>query len=272
MLYILTLNYNGKHHLEKLYPSINKSIPMKWLIKDNGSTDDSVSYIKSLNDPLVSIVETKHNRDNFSKGCNVLFNMCEAQDEDHILLLNNDIIFNDNHSLKNMIHIMENDPSVGVVGAKLLYTDNTLQHAGVVMGARTNFCPIHLKANQPEDKASTKNREFQALTGACLLTKAKYYKQICKTNPSRINGLDESYIWCFEDIDACLSIKYDMGKKIVYCGTTKIYHEESATLKKVPSNKLFLNKNMNTFVKKWRNKVVDDIKLYNNPNYNLYTK
>ena len=68
---------------------------------------------------------------------NYLFNIASPADNDTIMLLNNDVIFNDTTSINSMLNIMHKDPSVGVVGARLLYTGtNKLQHAGVVFDKR----------------------------------------------------------------------------------------------------------------------------------------
>ena len=135
MLNILTLNWQGKEKLERLYPSLINSlnnIEYKWFIKDNGSTDGSASLIEGWNNPHIYLMKCNHNRDNFSLGCNLLFKESKSNHDDLILLLNNDIIFNDHNSLNNMITIIQND-EVGVVGAKLKFTNtNTVQHAGVV--------------------------------------------------------------------------------------------------------------------------------------------
>lgn len=269
MLKILTLNWDGKDKLEKLYPGLIKSldgVDYEWLVKDNNSTDGSKEYIKSLNNPNIKLIECSHNFDNFSKGCNVLFKEASPNDEDFILLLNNDVIFNDELSLKNMISIIDKDHSVGVVGAKLKYTGtNKIQHAGVVFN--NSMMPFHFRANQIDDSDSSKNREFQAVTGAVWLTKAKYYKQICKDS----EGLDQNYHWCFDDVSACLSIKYNLNKKIIYCGKTNIFHEESASLKKNPANKLFMKHNVNLLLNMWKDKCKADAAIYlKDKKYNLY--
>ena len=62
-----------------------------------------------------------------------------------------------------------------------------------------------------------------------------------------------------------------MKKRVIYCGETNIFHEESATLKTTKTNRLFMQHNVNLFRKKWGNIVKEDHLLYiSNPNYNLY--
>jgi|SRR5579859_1556306 len=274
MLKILTLNWNGKDKLQTLYPTLMNvigNIDYQWLIKDNGSNDDSILLEKEWNNNKVHIINYPHNRDNFAHGCNFLFKEANPTSEDLVLLLNNDVIFNDTSSLKNMISIIENDNSVGVVGARLLYKNtNKLQHAGVTFtpGYKT---PMHFRSGEISDVNAEKNREFQAVTGAVFLTKAKYYENICRTNKSGLPGMDQNLWWSFDDICSALAIKYQMNKKIVYCGHTNIFHEESATLKKNPVNKMFLTQNLKYFFSQWSNKYTIDRDSYiNNPNHNIY--
>lgn len=273
-LFILTLSWNGSNRLRVLYPSLVNSLSdmnYYFLVKDNNSDDDSVEYLKSLENDRVKVIEYKNNTQNFSQGSNLLFNEASPDDKDYILLLNNDVIFNDKTSIRNMISIMERDPEVGVVGARLLYTDtNKLQHAGVVFSNKTK-APAHFRLNQDSDNNAEKNRLFQVVTGAVLLTKAGYYREVCKNKASGVCGMDEEYHWGFDDVDLCLAIKYNMEKKIVYYGKSNIFHEDSASLKKSPINRLFLAHNLNHLFYKWRHRYCLDFDMYEkDPKFNLY--
>lgn len=276
MLKIFTLSWNGKDKLQKLYPTLISSlsdVEYEWHIKDNGSQDDTMSLSKDWNNGRINLINYPHNRDNFSRGCNFLFKEASPKDDDLILLLNNDVSFIDKSSISSMINLIEKDANIGVVGARLLFTDtNKLQHAGVVFDPIYKT-PTHFRLGQVSDKNAEQNRKFQAVTGAVWLTKSIYYQNICTTNSSKLNGLDELFIWSFDDIDGCLSINYNMNKKIVYCGTTNIYHEQSATLKKNPANKLFLNHNLLHLFNKWQKRYVIDGDIYKgNAKHNLYSK
>src|ERR1700674_1628670 len=104
-LYILTLNWNAKDKLHKLYNSLLpalKDIQWHWFIKDNGSNDGSIDLINSWENPNITGVKYPHNRDNYSQGNNLLFKQANHNDEDLILLLNNDIVFADTTSIHNM--------------------------------------------------------------------------------------------------------------------------------------------------------------------------
>lgn len=271
MLYILTLTWNASDKLSKLKESLTpalQDIPYKWIIKDNDSKDDTFDVASKWGSD-VHVIKYKNNLQNFSQGMNVCFNEANPKDDDTVLLLNNDVIFNDKTSLRNMMGLLSKK-DVGAVGARLLFTGtNNLQHAGVVFENR-NHGPTHFRAGEASDPQAEKNRLFQVVTGAVLLTKAENFRNVCTTNASGISGMDESYHWAFDDVDFCLSIKYNQKKHIVYCGKTNISHEESASLKKNPVNKMFMGHNWNLLRSKWHAKTVVDIDLYKDNKYNLY--
>jgi GT2 family glycosyltransferase len=271
MLNILTLTWNAIDKLTKLKDSLLPAlseINYCWIIKDNNSNDNTADIASTWDN--VKVIRSPNNSQNFSEGCNICFQEAAPNDNDLVMLLNNDVIFNDTQSIRNMINLFNSDKDIGVVGARLLYTGtNQLQHAGVVINNYGH--PLHFRSKQPSDVNAEKNRLFQAVTGAALITKAEYYKNVCSTNKNGIKGLDQRFIWAFDDIDLCLSIKNNMDKKIVYCGKTNISHEESATLKKTPANKLFLTHNLNYLRDKWFARCEDDYNKYkNDPKYNLY--
>lgn len=260
MLYIYTLTWNGSEKLKKLndslMPALN-GIDYTWVIKDNGSKDDTIEVVKSWNNPFIKLIEYPDNNHNFAQGMNYCHLLSTPKDDDFVLLLNNDVIVEDKKSIKNMIDAFKDD--IGVVGAKLLYpTDNKIQHCGVVFNKFKQ--PYHLKSGEKVSKIEDSNKQFQAVTGAVWLTKAGYYKQIAY-NPIA-PGLDERHVWGFEDIDACLFINFKLKKKVIYCGKTLFSHEESATLKKKPQHKLFLKQNMKLLHEKWGTLIFNDDQSY----------
>ncbi len=272
MLHLLTLTWNACDKLTKLKESLLpclEGIEYKWLIRDNASVDDTFEVASQWGDK-VKVFKHKNNLDNFSQGMNFLFNEADAKEGDYILLLNNDVTFGDTSSIKKMIKIMEKDAEVGVVGARLLFTGtDKIQHCGVVFQPRYQL-PMHFRSKEVSDANAEKDRLFQVVTGAVLLTKAEYFKNSFD-NTSGTKGMDENYHWAFDDVDLCLSIGMNQKKKIVYCGGTKIFHEESASLKKNPANRLYMNHNINYFKKKWLTKYDNDLEVYSkNAKYKLY--
>ncbi len=275
MLHILTLTWNGIDKLTKLKESLLHSlsdIDYTWFIKDNASTDGTIDVVSDW-EGNIKLIPYHNNLQNFSQGTNMCFNEAAPNDNDYVLLLNNDVIFNDTTSINKMIKLMEEDSHIGVVGARLLFTDtNKLQHAGVVFN-NNHKAPAHFRLNDESDNDAEKNRLFQVVTGAVLLTKAKYFKAAHHNQKSGNNGMDEKYHWGFDDVDLCLAIKYNMEKKIVYCGGTNIYHEDSSSLKKVPTNRLFLNHNLIYLKNKWEKHYCLDQDIYEKDRkFNLYNR
>jgi O-antigen biosynthesis protein len=269
-LYILTLSWNAIDKLTKLKDTLLPSledVSFKWIIKDNGSQDNTYEIASKWSNNI-EVIKYPNNLQNFSQGVNVCFHEADPKDDDLILLLNNDIIFNDTTSIKKMISLLKDN--VGIVGAKLLYTNtDRLQHAGVVFDP-TYKTPLHFRAGQQSDDNAAKNRLFQAITGAVLLMKAGDFRNVHK-NISGISGMDENYHWAFDDVDLCLAVHLNMNKQVVYCGDTNIFHEESASLKKNPVNKLFLMQNIQYLFQKWKGRYKIDRPIYEkDPNHNLY--
>lgn len=297
MIHVLTLTWNGLDKLQNLRPGLmknleNTGLPFKWYIRDNGSKDGTVEEIKKWEH--VEVLAIDHNRDNFAQGVNSLrikahqavldkFNMAitfTVGDDgtrvltknrsigatsmakihnDCYLLMNNDVEFGDEVSLSKMLVLMTSD--VAIVGCRLLYNGtDKLQHAGVIFSDRYGKMPYHYRHQETSDTVAEKNRKFQAVTAAVCLVRAGALDQI--------GGMDEKFHWAFEDIDMCLRIGA-LGHKIVYCGETKIYHEESASLKKNPVNKMFMGPNVDHFKSKWFGKYeLDHDKYLKDPLYN----
>lgn len=269
MLYILTLTWNNRQRLanlkESMMPAL-EGIDYTWFIKDNASIDKTYEEASTWGDK-VKAIKYKDNLQNFSQGMNYLFNTASPKDNDLVLLLNNDITFGDKTSIKKMISMLHDD--VGAVGAKLLYTGtNKIQHAGVIFPS--HGLPLNYRRGDINDAQASENRYFQVVTGAITLMKASTYKNICTTNKSGIGGLCEDLIWCFDDVDACLSIVNNQKKKIAYYGEAKIFHDESASLKENPVNKLFMDYNVKYFLNKWKGRYLNDLDKYaTNSKYNL---
>lgn len=111
---------------------------------------------------------------------------------------------------------------VGVVGALLLFEDDTIQHAGVVIGM--NGWADHVYAGMPQIHAADKfvspmiNRDVLAVTGACMA--------ISKKTIEKIGMFDETFIVCGSDVEICLRA-FDNGLNVLYNSRVKLYHYES---------------------------------------------
>lgn len=260
-LHIFTLNWNGEDKLKKLVQSLNKSVKavmdagpweVVWYVRDNGSKDGSIKILDDYNHNI-RIQNIKHNRASFAEGVNSLHGEATPATSDMLMLLNNDVEFRDDKSIIRMLELQEKTQA-DVVGARLLFTGtNKLQHAGVIFGRKYNNLPFHFRPGEESDANAKKDRWFQAVTAACCLVREDAFRSI--------GGMDEGFRWAFDDVDMCLQIK-NQGGKIAYCGSTEISHEESASLKKNPVNKMFIGQNVERFRKKWTGKYDIDLDMY----------
>jgi GT2 family glycosyltransferase len=140
---------------------------------------------------------------------------------EYLLFLNNDTKVITNSWLSEMVRELQR-PKVGVVGAKLLYEDGTLQHAGVLLGlghvAGHAFRYLD-EMDLEHGRRINLTQEYSAVTGACLLTKKKLFQEI--------GGFDAKNLGvAYNDVDYCLSVK-EKGHKVIYTPHAKLYHFES---------------------------------------------
>jgi O-antigen biosynthesis protein len=137
-------------------------------------------------------------------------------------LLNNDLEFVEPGWLAEMVsHAVR--PEVGAVGARLLYPDRTVQHAGVVLGI--GGLADHVHKNLPEGAPGYCGRagltqDFSAVTAACLLVRRKTYFDV--------GGFDEAYAVAFNDVDFCLRLR-QRGLQNVWTPFATVIHHESKT-------------------------------------------
>jgi GT2 family glycosyltransferase len=151
----------------------------------------------------------------------------------HYLLCNNDIEAIEAGWLERMLELGQH-PSVGVVGAQLLYPDRaTIQHAGVCVGAfgaaehfakfvRVQDIPLYLGFSE----ILASNHEVSAVTAACLLIRKEAFEAA--------SGFDEALAVGFGDVDLCLRVG-NLGYKVLYCPHAVLVHHESFTRGKTVS-------------------------------------
>ena len=139
---------------------------------------------------------------------------------DYIMLLNNDVELITPDIFHSMLGFCMR-PEVGIVGAKLLYNDHTVQHAGVLVGA--GGLADHVFKGIHEDDPGYMGRaissqDVSAVTAACLLVKRSVYEEV--------GGLEDEFQVAFNDVDFCLKVR-KAGYLIVYDADVKLFHYES---------------------------------------------
>lgn len=191
------------------------------VIVDNGSDDhNTLQYLRELKEiENIQIV-----RDDSPFNYSALNNLGVSAAKGEVIgLINNDIEVISSNWLSEMVsHIMRAD--VGAVGAKLLYGNGTLQHAGVILGIGGWAGHLHKGLPRYSDGyagRATLTSEFSAVTGACLLIRTDIYNQL-----GGLNDVDLK-VAC-NDVDLCLRIRA-LGLRIVWTPYAELFHHESAT-------------------------------------------
>ncbi|MGI8469865.1 MAG: glycosyltransferase family 2 protein [Pyrinomonadaceae bacterium] len=189
------------------------------LVVDNNSSEQKTLDYFHLLKTRANVRVIKYSGEfNFS----AINNFAAAQADGELLLfLNNDTEVISPDWLESMIeHAARAD--VGAVGARLLYPDKTIQHAGVIIGMGGVAGHAHLRL--PHGNAGYFGRakliqNFSAVTGACLMTKAETFKSL--------NGFNERDLAiAFNDVDYCLRLRRE-NLLVVYTPYAELYHYES---------------------------------------------
>ncbi|NMM01949.1 glycosyltransferase [Paraburkholderia sp. RP-4-7] len=176
-------------------------------------------------------------------------------------LLNNDVEVINKEWLSEMVsHVLR--PEIGVVGAKLLYSDGFVQHAGVVIGI--GGFAAHAHRLFPGDHPGYAGRavltqNFSAVTAACMLVRRDVFR--------KLNGLNETELpVSFNDIDFCLRAG-EAGYRILWTPHAQLYHYESYSRgddQASASKRARFNREKNFMIKRWRTNTTND--KYYNPN------
>ncbi|GAW86674.1 conserved hypothetical protein [Bathymodiolus platifrons methanotrophic gill symbiont] len=215
---------NGFHLLYRCVESIfakTAYINYELIIIDNGSDDVvTVRYLQRLQqDPRVTVI-----RDDSVFNYSALNNKAVAQAQGKLIaLLNNDLEVINSDWLDEMVsHAIHLE--VGAVGAKLYYPDDTIQHAGVIVGL--GGVAGHSHKHFPRDNPGYCARlllaqNLSAVTAACLLVRKEVF--------DAVSGFDEKNLAvAFNDVDFCLRIQ-EQGYQNVWTPYAELYHYESAS-------------------------------------------
>lgn len=224
---ILIPTKNNRLILKRCISSIKKNTNYKNLeiiIIDNPQLPSDIYFDPKLQDYYDKTphrVITYNGNFNFSKMNNLAV---KESTGDLLLFLNDDTKILDKYWLDEMTSILLQD-DVGVVGPKLIFRDDTLQHAGVVfLKTGSGFHPFMKLDDTAEGYHNFANimKECSAVTGACLLTKKDLFEQV--------GQFDEDFDVYYGDSDLCLKIRR-AGYKIIYTPFTKLLHEGAFTLR-----------------------------------------
>lgn len=265
LISIIIPNKDHIDDLKRCMESIEQKSTYKnyeYIIVENNSTDSATfEYYKKLEaeNPKVRMVYWD-GVFNYSAINNYGASFAKGE---YLLLLNNDTeIINPDCLEELMGYCMRKD--VGAVGARLYYEDDTIQHAGVVIG----FGGIagHCFVQQKRGTTGYCHRiicaqDYSAVTAACMMVKKSAF--------DAVGGLSEELAVAFNDIDFCMKLR-KAGYLIVYNPYAELYHYESKSrgLEDTPEKVARFNKEIATFEKKWP-EILENGDPYYNPNLTL---
>lgn len=224
LLSIIILNQNHYKDLKTCLDSIMSANTYKnfeIIIVENNSTEKAIlEYYQEIKNIYSNITILKiMKKFNFAAFNNYASRYAKGE---YLLFLNNDTQMINSDAISELISVcMRSD--VGVVGAKLLYRDNTIQHGGVILGFEK--AAYHAFQLQDDNLPGYHYRphvvnNYSAVTGACLMTNKDVYLEV--------GGFSEEFRVCFNDVDYCLKV-LSKGYNIVYNPFSVWYHDESKT-------------------------------------------
>lgn len=235
---------------------------LEFIVIENNSTEKATfEYYEKIQKEFSNVkVVTWKEGFNFSAINN--FGVQSAKGE-YLLFLNNDTEIIEKDVIQEMLGYCQRE-DVGAVGARLLYQDDTIQHAGVVVGfggiAGHTFIGLHKAENSYFHRAMCA-QDYSAVTAACLMTKRSLFDQV--------GGFTEELAVAFNDIDFCMKIR-SLGKLVVYNPYALLYHYESKSrgLEDTPEKVARFNREIAIFAKRWPD-ILKNGDPYYNPNLTL---
>ena len=214
------------------------------IVENNSEKEETFEYYRKLPDryPKARVL-TWEKEFNYSAINN--FAAKEAKGE-YLLFLNNDVEILTPDWMEEMLQNCQQE-DVAAVGAKLYYPDDTIQHAGVVLGLGGIAGHIMCRASREDPGYFGRMisvQEISAVTAACMMVK--------KSDFDAVGGLDETFQVAFNDIDLCMKFRA-AGKKIIFTPYAELYHYESKSrgLEDTPEKQFRFDKEVKRFQEKW---------------------
>ncbi len=182
---------------------------------------------------------------------------------EYILFLNNDMEVITPGWLEEMLMFAQRS-DVGAVGAKLYYPDNSIQHAGVILGI--GGIAGHSHKYFPGNDSGYMMRlkivqNLSAVTGACMMLRKEVFRSI--------SGFDENFAVAFNDVDLCMRIR-EKGYLIVFTPFAELYHYESKSrgFEDTPEKQTRFAGEISRFQERWGTELANGDPYYN-PNFTL---
>jgi Predicted glycosyltransferases len=259
----------NKDHTEDLDVAIRSIITrntwknLEFVIVENNSVDvKTTEYYKKITEEF-SQVHVVYYKDsfNFSKICN--FGAKEAHGN-YLLFMNNDVELMNPDSISEMMGYAQRK-DVGIVGCRLLYQDNTIQHAGVVIGVggiADHVFRGHLSANDTYFNLAMTAQDYSAVTAAVMMVRKDVFEEA--------GEFDENFAVAFNDIDFCLKVR-TLDKLVVYNPYASFHHYESKSrgAEDTYEKQLRFVSEIKLFLTKWKDFIIAGDPYYN-PNLTVH--
>lgn len=223
MVSIIIPNKDEKESLEACLHSIKEKTAYQnyeiLIIENNSVSEEIFAYYKEIEkDPKIRVLRWEREF-NYSAINN--FGVQHANG-DYLLFLNNDVTVITPDWIEEMLGMCQRE-EVGAVGVKLLYPDNTIQHAGCVIGI--GGIAGHMFVDMPVNRTGYLHKasiiqDMSAVTAACMMMKRTAFEEA--------GGFTEKLAVAFNDVDLCLKVRKS-GRLIVYDPYVQLYHMESKT-------------------------------------------
>lgn len=232
------------------------------IVENNSTEKETFEYYEWVQklDPRIRVARaTDVHGFNFSKIVN--FGVAYARG-DYLLLLNNDTQPITRDWIEEMLGPCMQRPDVGVVGARLLYPDETIQHVGVTFGIDG---PMHVFQHMPRTyngnlQSAVLDRDMAAVTGACLMTRRDVFEAV--------GGFDEQLPDNYNDVDFCLKVG-KRGQYVLFNPEAALYHYESVSRGVTTSGEkeLRFRADRGLFMQRWPETFMQSKAPWGNPNF-----
>jgi GT2 family glycosyltransferase len=219
--------------VDALLDATPPSLLAEVVVVDDASTDGVSTAWTALQTRFTPLL-LERNR-GFSGACNAGAAACTG---DAILFLNSDA-FARPGALRTLRDTLADDDGIGIVGARLLYSDGSLQHAGLALlpGRASRWWHVHKRRPGTFADANVA-RDFLAVTGAALMIRSSLFTQL--------GGFDEGFANGWEDVDLCLRA-WCAGARVRYEPAAVFEHLESATVGREHDHA----RNERRFIERW---------------------
>lgn len=265
MVSIIIPNKDHTADLDNCIRSIVKKSAYKnieFIIAENNSeSEETFGYYEKISAefPFVKIVKWEREF-NYAAINNFAAKIASGE---YFLFLNNDTELISETAIGEMLAIAQRR-EVGIVGAKLLYPDDTVQHAGILLGFRGYAQHAFVGIGRNEFGFMVRARincNYNAVTGACLM--------ISKEDFEATGGFSEDFPVAGNDVDLCLKVR-KLEKLVVYNAFSEWYHYESKSrgYEDTPEKKERFEHEVGHFRQVWSEKLAKPDEYYN-PNFDM---